>query len=633
MRKGRTLIINLSFMKYISSIRTTKEVPMLVVAACIGAVVMLAALFLYAGIAGAANPAMGTTTTNQELNVSVSTDAPGDPVWLGTTVLADAEATLGEGDFANIMYVADVSGSMENTDINPIDPAGNDCDGDGTSGTAMDSVCEGLIALNTSLGDADNVNVGLVAFGDGAVTADVDPAAGEQPFTTPPDADENTNGTDDMEEVISSLSTQFGGAGAAGVGQFTNKISDGFAFQTDYNSALSDMNAAFAGQPAGDTNIAFFLSDGEPTSFTTGAGSPLQAAVDAGTTIHTFRIGSDAAGTCDPGQPLREIADQTGGECQEVGDASNLSTVLPVALTNIASLDLEVNGNVVCSEAGPEPVSLSIADCDITSELVVGQNTIEAVATAGDDTVVIADTTLGVIDLALTPATESNDLGGGDDTHTVTATVSGDAGDIAGVLVDFAVTGQNAGAEAGGTCAANADCTTDAAGVVQFTYSVPVDASSLGTDTITGVGTITGAQGEEIQSDPREVEKEWVDETPPTAECVATTNPAGKTNPNAPGNGGQGQNQDGFYQLLGDDLLGISSIVVADDASPFVSDPFANEDKIKLTEASGAEPSDKRPGPGVIVSHVTLNGDATVVVTDGSGNTAEATCLVPEPEM
>jgi len=603
---------------------------MLVVAACMGAVALLAALFVYAGMAGAANPAAGTTTTDQELNVSVKTNAPGDPVWLGTTVLADATATLGEGDTANIMYVADVSGSMENTSINPIDPAGSDCDGDGTSGTALDSVCEGLIALNTSLGDADNVNVGLVAFGDGAVTADVDPAAGDQALTTPPNADNGGAAGPDMDEVIHSLSTEFGGAGAAGVGQFTNKISAGLAFETDYDSALSNMNTALASQAA-DTNIAFFLSDGEPSAglFTPGAGSPLQAAVDAGTTIHTFRIGSDAAGTCDPGQPLREIADQTGGECEEVGDASDLNTVLPVALTNIASLNLKVNGNVVCTEAGPEPVSLDITNCDITEDLVVGQNTIEAVATAADGTVVIADTTLGVIDLALTPATESNDLGAGDDTHTVTATVSGDPAQIGGILVDFAVTGQNAGAEAGGTCAANADCTTDAAGVVQFTYTVPVAASSLGTDTISA----TGTTAEGLKSGSEEVEKEWVDETPPTAECVETTNPSGKNTPKAPGNGGQGQNQDGFYQLLGEDLLGISFIVVKDDGSPFVSDPFADGDQIKLTQAPGATPSDKRPGPGVIISHLTLNGDATVVVTDNAGNTAETSCLVPPPPM
>jgi len=605
---------------------------MLVVAACMGAVALLAALFVYAGMAGAANPAAGTTTTDQELNVNVSTNAPGDPVWLGTTVLADATATLGEGDTANIVYVADVSGSMENTGINPIDPAGTDCDGDGTSGTAMDSVCEGLIALNQSLGSADNVNVGLVAFGDGAKTADMDPGAGAPAFTTPPDVDVDSAGGPDAEQVIKSLTTEFGGAGNAGIGLFTPNVTPGFAFATNYNAALSNMNAALAGNPA-DTNIAFFLSDGEPTTFTTGAGSPLQAAVDAGTTVHTFRIGSDAAGTCDPGQPLREIADQTGGECQEVGDASNLSTVLPVALTNIASLDLKVNGNVVCTEAGPEPVSLSVTNCDITADLVVGQNTIEAVATAGDGTVVTADTTLGVIDLALTPPTESNDLGGGDDTHTVTATVSGDPAQVGGIPIDFAVTGQNAGAEAGGTCAANADCTTDATGVVQFTYTVPVDASSLGTDTITGIGTITGFQGEEIQSDPREVEKEWVDETPPTAECVETTNPNGNNVPKAPGNGGQGQNQDGFYQLLGEDLLGISSIVVQDDASPFVSDPFANGDQIKLTQAPGVDPSDNRPGPGVIVSHLRFKGDATVIVTDTSGNTAETSCLVPPPPM
>ena len=112
------------------------------------------------GSAGAANPASATTTTNQELTVEITLSTTNDPVWLGTAVNASAEATLGEGDTANIVYVVDVSGSMENPDFNPPQPSVPDCDGDTLVGTALDAACVGLIALNDSLGDAVNVNVG-----------------------------------------------------------------------------------------------------------------------------------------------------------------------------------------------------------------------------------------------------------------------------------------------------------------------------------------------------------------------------------------------------------------------------------------------------------------------------------------
>ena len=124
-------------------------------AAFIGAMVMLA---MAAGLVSAANPATGVTTTDQELSVELSLDATNDPVWLGTPVTADASATLGEGDTANVIYTVDVSGSMENEAFNPFQPAVGDCDGDGLVGTALDAACVGLIALNDSLGSASNLD-------------------------------------------------------------------------------------------------------------------------------------------------------------------------------------------------------------------------------------------------------------------------------------------------------------------------------------------------------------------------------------------------------------------------------------------------------------------------------------------
>ena len=580
------------------------------------AVAFLAAMLLLgmaSGLALAANPASGTTTTDQELTVEITLDAASDPVWLGTTVHADAVANLGEGDTANIVYAVDVSGSMENEAFNPFQPAVGDCDGDGLVGTALDAACVGLIALNDSLGSATNLNIGLVAFANGAKTADMGPAAGLQTFTTPPDVDADSAGGGDVEQVIRSLQTEFDGTSTAGIGLFTTDLTPGFAIQTNYDAALNNVNSAIASASA-DVNTAFFLSDGDPTSFTTGAGSPLQGAIDAGTIVNTFGIGPVAATACDAGRPLRVIADSTGGTCTPVADPSTLDTVLPAQLTNIESLELFVNGTSVGLTTGSEALSMSLIGVDITSALVVGMNTIEATATAEDGTVVTADTTLGVIDLALAPATAQNELGS-DNEHTVTATISGDPSQVAGILVDFAVTGQNAGAT--GVCVP-ADCMTDAAGQVTFTYSVPVAPSSLGTDTITASATVGGA------TESRSVTKDWIDTTAPVATCGEGWNPAGHV-PRA-------QNEDGFFLLGATDAVDPDlELFIVDTGSGTIFGPFPSGTNIKYVQAPGATPS-QSPGPGLVDWRIKGTGDAQLIAVDGSGNVSEAVdCLVPPP--
>lgn len=120
------------------------------------------------------------------------------------------------------------------------------------------------------------------------------------------------------------------------------------------------------------------------------------------------------------------------------------------------------------------------------------------------------------------------------------------------------------------------------------------------------------------------------DITGPTARCVQGVNPAGHIPP-AGNNPKSGQNPDGFYQLLASDNVGVASVQVCDSGSSFCSDPFAPGDYVKITQAQGATPSDARPGPGVLVSHLTLNGDAILLVTDTSGNESQVVCLVPPP--
>ena len=433
------------------------------------------------------------------------------------------------------------------------------------------------------------------------------------------DVDKDAIDGPDVNQVIHSLQTEFSGAAVGGIGLFTPNVTSGFANATNYNAGLAAMNTAISGAAA-DINTAFFLSDGDPTTFTTGAGSALQDAIDAGTVIHTFGIGGGAAGACDAGHALRQIADATGGTCTEVADPSTLSTVLPATLTNIASLEIKANGASMGSTVGSEPVSMSLSNVDITSGLTVGMNTITATAMAEDGTDVTADTALGVVDLGLSPAIATNELST-TSSHTVTATVSGDPSQVAGIPVLFTVSGQNAGAT--GVCNP-VSCLTDASGAVTFTYSVPVAPGSLGTDTISATATIPAG------SETRTASKEWVDTTPPAASCDEGVNPAGHT-PRA-GQRSTGQNEDGFYYLNATDVVdpGVQLYLV-DTGSGTVFGPFDSGTDIKYIQAPGVTPNQKA-GAGAVDWIIQGTGDAAVYAVDGSGNvSAAASCLVPPP--
>jgi hypothetical protein len=119
---------------------------------------------------------------------------------------------------------------------------------------------------------------------------------------------------------------------------------------------------------------------------------------------------------------------------------------------------------------------------------------------------------VSVVGITLSPPDATNDLSLGQNSHTVTATMT----DLTGtpqpnVLVSFmVVSGPNAGAS--GTCSVNADCTSDANGEVSFTYSSD---GSTGTDTIEAC--FTDATG--MQQCSQDVTKEWITSEPPAAIC------------------------------------------------------------------------------------------------------------------
>jgi hypothetical protein len=194
--------------------------------------------------------------------------------------------------------------------------------------------------------------------------------------------------------------------------------------------------------------------------------------------------------------------------------------------------------------------------------------------------------------------------------HTVTATVSaGTFGPLAGVRVEFRVTsGPNTGATGSGT--------TDASGEVDFTWApASISPASLGTDSVTA--TFTDA-GDTVDYGSATATKDWVDTTPPSADCTPTVNPAGKKIPTAPANDGRAKNQDGFYQLNGDDEV-------------WPDESLAVGTRIKYTEDPTAVPT-RQPmgGPSSAVPwHLIGNGDGVLYVVDGSWNYSTDDCLVP----
>jgi len=148
---------------------------------------------------------------------------------------------------------------------------------------------------------------------------------------------------------------------------------------------------------------------------------------------------------------------------------------------------------------------------------------------------------------------------------------------------------------------------------------------------VTANGTDAGGQGSV---------EDCVDVTLVAATCVETENPHGNKKPTAPANGGQGQNQDGFY------VIGSTSgeaVFVLDDGSGSAFGPFADGTDIKYTEDDDAVPSVQAMGANNGSGnngenqgndtdfHVIGTGDALVVYIDGFGNVTTTACLVPPP--
>lgn len=570
------------------------------------AAIGVAALFM-------ATPAAADTielSNGAELEATVTSPADGDTFLVdagssGVDVPLTGTASVGVGEpDVTWIYVIDVSGSTEF----------NACG----ATTVLDCELQAVANLHGDVVASNSaVDAGIVVFGEGGASGDMSSAAGDQPLVAVADPD---------------FDVALGSVFSAGISQHTAKnVGPNF---TDYAAALDAALLPTQASTSGTINIVF-LSDGESNQDDTGFGSALTNLVDEGVTIYPFAVGTGVSCAGGDEGTLDDMATASGTACVPVPDPTDLPDIVAdLVSTELLEVEVTVDGSPVAANVVPSVPADGPVSVDWTATatgLEPGTHEICVTATgtgpASDPASVDSVTecvTISVFAFDVTPTHAVNELGS-DNSHTVTATVTGPAGQLAGWPVDFEVSdGPNAGTA--GTCDP-ADCTTDASGQVTFTWTVPIESDSLGTDTVTATVEVNG------DTTTIDVTKLWEDTTPPVASCPPGPNPGGKV-PAAPGKGGQGQNQDGFYRLSATDDVWADEdlqVFVTDTGSGTVFGPFAVGDDIKYVEANGATPT-LTPGPGQVEWRIKGTGDAQVTAVDGSGNISDPVdCLVPNP--
>jgi uncharacterized protein YegL len=508
------------------------------------------------------------------------------------TLTLDAETGLA-GDPEDIMLVLDRSGSMAGAPLAALKTAANtfvDIIDEATDGTL-----DGVIANGS--------RVGIVSFADTATL--------NQALTT----------------NAAALKTAINGLAAAGL--------------TNHSAAISLAQSTLAGSEPTNSKQMIIFTDGMTTVGGDGQ-AEAAAARTAGTEIFAIGLGTVNNAqlngwATDPDVDHVFIAPNA-ADLEDIFEAIGAAIVVPAA-TNVSIVDTVDSHFAVSAPVASKGTVTQLGNVLTWTipELRTEQVTLTFTATHNpalpggveqvNDSVTYTDTEGHTVafgnpsvnvrgcaaHIDLTPPTDTNELTTGA-SHTVTAKVTDDFGDpVAGVPVSFLITlGPNAGKTGSGT--------TNAAGTTTFTYSPLISFAGLGTDTIRGCF-VNGAGMNVCDT----ATKLWVDTTPPAARCVETNNPSGgnvpKSGPNA---GNSGQNPDGFYQLIGVDIVSSVGITV------FTFGPFPSGTKVKYTQAPGSSPSIK-PGPGDIDWQIKGPTELVFTATDQSGNSTTVTCLLPPP--
>ena len=225
------------------------------------------------------------------------------------------DSELVQGESPDIVFAIDVSGSANDRfDGTPV----KDVNNDGRENTILDAELASFIQLNQQLiaqGLGNNVDVGIVAFGDRGVQVDLDPTLEGIQLAANPNTDRDLNGTSDVEDVLRSVGT---GAFRAGSG-------------TNFEDALQAVEKTFVslGTQPGEGNL-IFLSDGKDNS--TRITDEVQRLNDLGINLSAFGVGQNASldslRAIDPNadmftstdELLGVFSDLEGGESQNILD-------------------------------------------------------------------------------------------------------------------------------------------------------------------------------------------------------------------------------------------------------------------------------------------------------------------------
>ncbi|MFN2138054.1 MAG: VWA domain-containing protein [Candidatus Promineifilaceae bacterium] len=530
------------------------------------------------------------------------------------SVTGSASVGLGEPD-ATFVYVIDGSGSTGS--------------GSGTGcSPVLDCEKKFVIGLNDAAIDSGSVDeVGVVVFGAGAVTGDMSPDGGDQ-LIIAPDADSY------LDTVVNSATS------SGGLTQYTGKSSGGGStnFTAGLQAALLVVNASTNGY-----NTVMFMSDGASNTGGGGFNAAVTALADAGAVVNSVAVGSGSSCAGGSDGTLQKMADDTGGTCYEVVDPGALPDIIPdLVSTTLESLEIEVDGGGASAISSddinpdlPAPGAISVDYTTVVPGLTPGDHEICVTANGSDPSGTGSVTQCEVIhlyQLTLAPDGVDNELGTPGQTHEVLATLLGPLGGLApvsGRTINFSIlSGPNAGAPGSGPGV------TDASGDAPFSYTAVQGPAGLGTDTIEACVTLNDPLGE---TGCTTVTKNWVDTTPPESFCDPSVNPDGNE-PVAPGKGGQGQNQDGFYvgsawdAVWPEDSL---QLFIVDEGTGTVFGPFASGTTFKYVQAPGTQPKIRDmsvSGDGEVDYMIKGQGDASVFAIDGSANVGEkVSCLVPPP--
>ncbi len=347
------------------------------------------------------------------------------------------------------------------------------------------------------------------------------------------------------------------------------------------------------------------------------------------------------ATTGSPGTELDALAAATGGSVQALSSSGdNIADAILLGLGNLPITVTPVPVGCDPLEVTFAPTSQTVTSGETTSftetitvpsvPSLAGSSVLCTVEFRDDSGVSIGEQEISIeipIAIDLNPDTAINELGTPEQMHSVIASVTSDSplssAVISDALVSFEiVSGPNMGAIGSGN--------TDSAGNAGFTYEAEQGILGLGMDVIKAC--VFGKDGRVVCD---EVTKEWVDTTPPEVSCAETVNPSGKNVPPAgsipPPGSKNGQNEDGFYQLLGEDAVSETEVCVVDEGSGYVIGCYASGTNVKYTEV--AKKSWVKPwgNPESFVEyHIFGTGDMVIYAVDSAGNESErTTCYVP----